>query len=118
MKMAARIEKMHAASLPHGAQSQYHGTTQPSKAGPVWTGKITAAPQKTFEAPLRWKKPRRIFVNSMGDLFHEDVPDAWIDKVFAIMALCPQHTFQVLTKRSKRMRKYCDNEGRYCRRFS
>jgi len=42
----------------------------------------------------------------MGDLFHEDVPDEWIDRVFAVMALCPQHTFQVLTKRDKRMRKY------------
>jgi protein gp37 len=56
--------------------------------------------------PLRWKKPRRIFVNSMSDLFHENLPDEAIDKVFAVMALCPQHTFQVLTKRPERMRKY------------
>lgn len=56
--------------------------------------------------PLRWRKPRRVFVDSMGDLFHEDVPDAFIDQVFAVMALCPQHTFQVLTKRPKRMHGY------------
>jgi protein gp37 len=50
-----------------------------------------------------------VFVNSMGDLFHEDCPDEWIDQVFAVMALCPQHTFQVLTKRSARMREYCQS---------
>lgn len=59
--------------------------------------------------PLKWKKPRRIFVNSMSDLFHEAVPDEFIDRVFAVMALCPQHTFQILTKRPERMRRYCSN---------
>jgi protein gp37 len=52
---------------------------------------------------LSWKKPRTVFVNSMSDLFHEDVPDEFIDRVFAVMALCPQHTFIVLTKRPERM---------------
>jgi protein gp37 len=56
--------------------------------------------------PLRWKKPRRIFVCSMTDLFADFVKDEWIDKMFAVMALCPQHTFQVLTKRAERMRDY------------
>jgi protein gp37 len=56
--------------------------------------------------PLRWRKPRKVFVNSMSDLFHENVPDAFIDEVFAVMALAPQHTFQVLTKRAERMRDY------------
>jgi len=78
---------------------------QPSKASPVWTGKL-AFDEKALLAPLRWKKPRMVFVNSMGDLFHEDCPDEWIDRVFAVMALCPQHTFRVLTKRSGRMREY------------
>ena len=55
---------------------------------------------------LKWKRPRMIFVCAHGDLFHESVPDEWIDRVFAVMALAPQHTFQVLTKRSKRMRAY------------
>jgi protein gp37 len=59
-----------------------------------------------IDQPLRWKKPRRIFVCAHGDLFHESVPDAWIDRVFAVMALCPQHTFQVLTKRPERAREY------------
>lgn len=59
-----------------------------------------------LDQPLRWAKPRRIFVNSMSDLFHEDVPDEFIDQVFAVMALAKQHTFQVLTKRPERMREY------------
>ena len=57
-------------------------------------------------APLRWRKPRMIFVCSMTDLFADFVDDEWIDRMFAVMALCPQHTFQVLTKRPERMRKY------------
>jgi protein gp37 len=61
---------------------------------------------------LQWKSPRKIFVDSMGDLFHGSAPDEWIDKAFAVMALCPQHTFQVLTKRSKRMQEYCSGERR------
>lgn len=61
---------------------------------------------KKLTEPLRWRKPRRIFVCSMTDLFGDWVPDAWIDRVFAVMALSPQHTFQVLTKRSARMRAY------------
>lgn len=56
--------------------------------------------------PLRWKKPRMIFACSMTDLFGDWVPDEWIDRVFAVMALAPQHTFQVLTKRAARMREY------------
>lgn len=57
-------------------------------------------------APLRWKKPRMIFVCSMTDAFADFVKDEWLDKMFAVMALCPQHTFQVLTKRAERMRQY------------
>lgn len=56
--------------------------------------------------PLKWKKPRRIFVNSMSDLFHELVPDEFIDQMFAVMALTPHHTYQILTKRPERMRAY------------
>jgi len=59
-------------------------------------------PQHLAE-PLRWKKPTRIFVNSMSDLFQEDLPDEYIAAVFGVMAACPQHTFQVLTKRAERM---------------
>lgn len=73
-----------------------------------WNGK-TAFSESALTKPLHWKKPRMIFVCSMGDLFHESIPFEWIDKVFAVMALCPQHTFQVLTKRSKRMLEFFDS---------
>jgi len=104
MKMAARLERM---GVPH-----YAGMTKDSKAGAVWTGTLAFAPEKILTAPLRRRKPTTYFVNSMGDLFHEDAPDAWIDKVFAVMALAHDHTFQVLTKRAKRMREYMANPER------
>lgn len=63
-----------------------------------------------LETPLRWKKRRAIFVNSMSDLFHEKVPFEFIDKVLAVAALCPQHIFMVLTKRPERMAEYFNNE--------
>ena len=66
-----------------------------------------------LDAPLRRKKPTRIFVNSMSDLWHPDVPDEFIDRVFAVMALAPQHTFMVLTKRPERMREYLNGEAPY-----
>jgi len=92
-----------------GTRLRHHpsraGLTVDSKAGPVWNGKVCFNEQ-WLDQPLRWKSPRRIFVCAHGDLFHESVPDEWIDKVFAVMALAPQHTFQVLTKRSARMRAY------------
>jgi protein gp37 len=81
------------------------GLTIDTKAGPVWTGK-TRFNDKVLLDPIKWKRPRKIFVCAHGDLFHDSVPDEWIDKVFAVMALAPQHQFQVLTKRSKRMREY------------
>ena len=62
--------------------------------------------EKELLAPLRWKKPCRVFVCSMTDLFGEWVPDAWIDRVLAVIALTPHITYQVLTKRSARMREY------------
>lgn len=70
-----------------------------------WTGELRLAEQ-ALKQPLYWRKPRRVFVNSMSDLFHEKVGAAWLDQIFAIMALCPQHTFQVLTKRPARMHEY------------
>lgn len=62
-----------------------------------------------LEKPLHWRKPRRVFCCSMSDLFHEDVPDRYIDKVFAVMAIASQHCYQVLTKRPERMRRYMQN---------
>lgn len=86
--------------------SHYDGTVSTVKGKAVWSGKVALAPERVLLEPLRRKTPTMWFVNSMGDLFHEDVSDEWIDRVFAVMALCPQHTFQVLTKRSGRMRAY------------
>ncbi|MCM2453385.1 DUF5131 family protein [Agrobacterium vitis] len=92
-----------------GTRLQHHpsraGLTKDSKAGPVWTGEVRFNEQWLTE-PLKWKRPRMIFVCAHGDLFAEGVPDEWIDKIFAIMALAPHHTFQVLTKRPERMREY------------
>jgi protein gp37 len=75
-----------------------------------FTGKVRFN-EKWLDQPLRWRKRRRIFVCAHADLFHENVPDAWIDRIFAVMALCPQHTFQVLTKRPERMRAYLSCMG-------
>lgn len=90
-----------------GTRLQHHpsraGLTAPSKGGPVWTGEVRFNAQ-WLDQPLRWGRPRDIFVCAHGDLFHEDVPDEWIDKTFAVMAVASRHRFQVLTKRSARMR--------------
>ncbi len=67
--------------------------------------KVTLHPSKLNE-PIKWKKPRRIFVNSMSDLFHEDVPFEFISDVFMVMALNQHHIFQILTKRPDRMLEY------------
>lgn len=96
--MASRLEAM--------MVEKYQGTTRKLDNGKVvWTGKINLD-EASLLKPLRTKKPTTYFVNSMSDLFHEDVPDSFIDRVFAVMALCPQHTFQVLTKREERMQQY------------
>ena len=78
-----------------------------------WTGVVREVGGDTLTDPLRWKKPRRVFVNSMSDLFHEALSDEAIDRVFAVMALAPRHTFQVLTKRPERMRAYMNDRGHH-----
>ncbi|KTS30484.1 hypothetical protein NS228_12800 [Methylobacterium indicum] len=92
-----------------GTRLQHHpsraGLTRDTKAGPVWTGEVRFNEQWLTQ-PLTWRRPRKIFAAAHGDLFHEAVPDDVLDRVFAVMALCPQHTFQVLTKRAGRMRSY------------
>jgi protein gp37 len=94
-----------------GTRLRHHpsraGLTRDTKAGPVWTGEARFNEQWLLE-PLRWTKPRRIFVCAHADLFGEAVPDEWIDRIFAVMALAPQHQFQVLTKRAERMRAWFD----------
>lgn len=64
-----------------------------------------------LDYPLKWKKPQRIFVNSMSDLFHEDVPDSFIDDIFFVMSQAQQHTYQILTKRPKRMMEWMNREA-------
>ena len=87
------------------------GLTKIVNGNHVWTGEVRFNKQWLTQ-PLRWKRPRRIFVAAHGDLFHESVPDGWIMRVLWVMGHAQHHTFQVLTKRSKRMReffaKWCD----------
>ena len=79
--------------------------TKAADGRPVFNGTVRCMEDR-LDQPLRWKKPRRIFVDSMSDLFHPDVPFEFVDRVFAVMALARQHTFQVLTKRPERMQEY------------
>ena len=88
-----------------GPGQRYEGLTVLANGHPQWTGAIRFDEKKLLE-PLRWKTPRHIFVNSMSDLFHENVTDEQRDRIFAVMALCPQHIFQVLTKRPAGMLPY------------
>ena len=94
MRMAARLQAM--------GHTKYRGTTRKSGGRYVWTGRVNVD-EFGLSTPLEWRKPKRIFVNSMSDLFHPDVPEAFILRVWDVMAKCPQHHFQVLTKRPDRM---------------
>jgi protein gp37 len=87
------------------------GLTQHTAGGMVWTGEVRFN-DKVLLDPLRWQRPRKIFVCAHGDLFHESVPFEWIDRVFAVMALASHHVFQVLTKRPERMRDYVSADRR------
>jgi protein gp37 len=92
--------------------SHYEGTTKRVNGNAVWTGKVALAPEEIMLRPLRWSRPRGIFVNSMGDVFHEDVPDEWVTQAFVVMALANQHTFYILTKRPERMRAWMTAHNR------
>jgi protein gp37 len=87
----------------------FHGFARRGKNGPRWTRRLALVDEQSFPGhstlslPLRWRKPHRIFVNSMSDLFHEALTNEQIAAVFGVMAAAPQHTFQVLTKRAERM---------------
>ena len=104
--------------------------------GPREAGKLIGRPREFTDVqthedrllePLSWRKPARVFVNSMSDLFHEDVPDAFIGNVFSVMEQAPRHTFQILTKRAERMRAwvtehaewidYAAGAGEFLRRY-
>lgn len=94
MRMAARLQAM--------GHAKYKGTTRKSGNRYVWTGRVNIDPY-SLSAPLEWRKSKRIFVNSMSDLFHKDIPSHFIKQVWDVMVQCPQHHFQVLTKRPDRM---------------
>jgi protein gp37 len=74
--------------------------------GAQWAKENVQLKPHKLDLPLRWSEPRRIFVNSMSDVFHEEIPDDYIDKMFAIMAVANKHIYQILTKRCERMRQY------------
>ncbi len=86
----------------NGTVAKYAGTTQAGPRGPLWTGRVNLE-EAELEKPLRGKKPRRVFVCSMSDLFHPDVPFEFIAEVFTVMGQATQHTYQVLTKRPELM---------------
>ncbi|MDU0342422.1 DUF5131 family protein [Bosea rubneri] len=94
MRMARRLEAM--------GQAKYAGTTRVSGGRPKWTGKIVLD-ERSLSLPKGWKKGRLVFVNSMSDLFHDDVPFYFIERVFDTMRDTPQHTYQILTKRGERL---------------
>lgn len=96
-RMALRLSH-----IPGATGRKYRGIAARTRGGlPVFTGKINLD-FDSLELPLSWRLPRTIFVNSMSDLFHEEVPLHYIEKVFEVMGKCPQHTFQILTKRPER----------------
>lgn len=85
-----------------GPGRPYEGLTRKTSKGPVWTGEVRLV-EEVLEQPLKWKKPRMVFVNSMSDLFHDRVPLEFLRRVFDVMAEARRHTFQILTKRHHRL---------------
>lgn len=94
MQMARRLEAM--------GVDKYKGLTQKKGTNTTWNG-IVREHHQSLEIPLKWKKPRKIFVNSMSDLFHDGVSDDFIIAVWDVMKKTPHHNYQILTKRPERM---------------
>ena len=94
MRMAARLDAM--------GMAKYRGLTRKSGGRAKWTGKIRLD-RVALAVPAKWRRPRRIFVNSMSDLFHASVPAVFVAEVWAMMTSTPWHTYQILTKRPDRM---------------
>jgi protein gp37 len=95
MRIAARFSQ---------AGKPYAGLATQVNGHPRWTNKVSIVPE-ALELPYTWKKPRKVFVDSMSDLFHEQVPLAFVFAVFTVIEATPRHTYQVLTKRPERMRE-------------
>jgi protein gp37 len=94
MRMAARLEAM--------GVEKYRGLTRKSGNRHVWTGRVSLD-EAALAIPLSWSKPRKVFVNSMSDLFQESVPIGFVKRIWEVMAKTPRHTYQILTKRPNRM---------------
>jgi protein gp37 len=97
LRLAKRLKAM--------GSAKYHSDGDPRTSGP---GFGVAVHEDDLSLPLRWREPRLVFVNSMSDLFHARVPLEFVSRVFSVIADTPQHTYQVLTKRSTRLRKIAD----------
>lgn len=96
MRMARRLEAM--------GHEKYKNLTRISGGRSKWTGKIRLDEQSLY-APTKWSRGRKVFVNSMSDLFHESVPIEFIERVFDVMNKTPRHTYQILTKRAERLQE-------------
>lgn len=97
----------------HGSKpgQPYFGLVEMTKKGPTWTGEVRTIESALWE-PLKVRKPQRWFVDSMSDLFHAEVDDSFIDHVMAVAYLAPRQTFQILTKRARRMCDYMNTPAR------
>jgi protein gp37 len=110
-RVSAGCDHCYAMGVAHrGMSPQHRGLTKlrpkdASRPGVDWTGEVRPV-ASMLEKPLHWRKPRRVFVNSMSDLFHAQVPFEYIAAVFGVMAATPKHTYQVLTKRPERAREF------------
>lgn len=103
MRMAARLQAMD--------QEAYRGTTRKAGDRYVWTGKVHLL-EHTLDIPLTWKKPRLVFVNSMSDLFQDNVPFDYVERVWQTMEQARIHTFQILTKQPDRMAEFLRRRGK------
>lgn len=101
MQMAKRLEAM--------GVEKYAGLTRKSGKRTVWNG-VVHEDRSALEIPKRWRKPRKIFVNSMSDLFHPEVSDTFIEDVWTVMRDTPRHHYQILTKRPDRMQEFLNNK--------
>jgi len=101
-KISAGCERCYAATAAKSARLQQFWQYREVK---EWNGHVVFVGEQLMK-PFHWKKPKRIFVGSMTDLFHENTPDEWRDRIFSVIALNPSHTFQLLTKRPALMRDY------------
>ncbi|MEL7490971.1 MAG: DUF5131 family protein [Pseudomonadota bacterium] len=104
MRMAARLQAMDHPS--------YEGTTRKSGDRYLWTGK-THLLERTLGIPLTWKKPRLVFVNSMSDLFQDNIPFEYVERVWQVMEQAKLHTFQVLTKQPERMAEFLRERNKH-----